>query len=387
MTGPRTAALTLLCVVAAAATPASPADGPRDVSALLRPIREEHDLPGLVALTLGPGGIEAQGADGVRRRGGAERIAIGDRMHLGSCTKAMTATLCALLVADGKLRWDASPATAFEGVKDVDPGWGDATLEDLLRNRGGAPANLDADGLWARLFAHRGTGVEQRRALVEGVLRRAPAAKPGTAFVYSNAGFAVAGAMAETAAATPWEDLLRSRVFVPLGMTSAGFGPPGTRDAVDAPRGHGADGRAVEPGPGADNPAAIGPAGTVHASLEDWSRFVALHLRRGKDAPAAFGRIDWSRLHEPPAGADYAMGWKVTERPWAAGESASGGRSATGRVLTHAGSNTMWYCVAWLAPERGFAVLAATNQGGDAAAKACDAAAGALIAERLGRAR
>jgi hypothetical protein len=62
------------------------------------------------------------------------------------------------------------------------------------------------------------------------------------------------------------------------------------------------------------------------------------------------------------------MGWLVTERPW-------GG----GRVLTHAGSNTMNYAVAWLAPRRDFAVLAATNLGGNKAASACDEAAAALI--------
>lgn len=45
----------------------------------------------------------------------------------------------------------------------------------------------------------------------------------------------------------------------------------------------------------------------------------------------------------------------------------------------HAGSNTMWFCVAWLAPERDFAVLIACNRGGDAAAKACDQVAAALI--------
>ena len=50
-----------------------------------------------------------------------------------------------------------------------------------------------------------------------------------------------------------------------------------------------------------------------------------------------------------------------------------------GAVLTHAGSNSKWYCVAWLAPERGFAVLAAVNQGGDRAQRACDEACSTLL--------
>jgi lipoate-protein ligase A len=48
----------------------------------------------------------------------------------------------------------------------------------------------------------------------------------------------------------------------------------------------------------------------------------------------------------------------VVQRPW-------GG----GTVLAHSGSNTMWYCVVWMAPKRNFAVLSATNIGGDEAAE------------------
>jgi hypothetical protein len=73
-------------------------------------------------------------------------------------------------------------------------------------------------------------------------------------------------------------------------------------------------------------------------------------------------------LQTPPFGGDYALGWVAVEREW-------GG----GKVLTHAGSNTMNLAVAWLAPLRDFAVLVVTNQGGPAAFKGCDEAASALI--------
>jgi len=81
-------------------------------------------------------------------------------------------------------------------------------------------------------------------------------------------------------------------------------------------------------------------------------------------------------LHDVPKDADpkYAMGWMVAERGW-----------ADGRVLTHSGSNTMWYVVAWLAPKKDFAVITGTNMGGDAAAKACDDAAAALIKAHQGK--
>src|SRR5271169_1360091 len=49
--------------------------------------------------------IIAQGVAGVRKRGSAEHITLDDQFHLGSCTKAMTATLVAMLAEEGRLNW------------------------------------------------------------------------------------------------------------------------------------------------------------------------------------------------------------------------------------------------------------------------------------------
>jgi len=352
---------------------------PRDVSALLAPIRAKHGMPAMAGAIVSAGSLEAVGADGVRERGKPERATVDDQWHMGSCTKSMTATLCAMLVEEGKLSFDAKIGDVFGDVKDMDPAWRDVTLDQLLHHRAGMPHDLDADGLWGRLRKMADApGPAQRRALVEGVLKRAPVSPPGTKFLYSNAGFAVAGAMAETITKTPWETLITKRLFEPLGMTSAGFGAPGTRSAVDEPRGHHADGTVVEPGVRADNPAAIGPAGTVHCTIGDWAKYVALHLEGERpDRARLLTAATFVRLHAPADGEPrYGMGWGVADRPWAGG-----------RVLTHSGSNTMWFCVTWLAPEKDFAVLVTCNQGGDVAAKACDDAAGALIRDHFAHAK
>jgi CubicO group peptidase (beta-lactamase class C family) len=368
--------LTTSCILLSLALTCSAADAPRDAAPLLKPIREKHGVPAMAGAIVTGAALEAVGADGVRERGKPEPVTVDDLWHLGSCTKSMTATLCAMLVEEKKLSFDTKPRDVFRDVK-ADAGWKDATLRLLLTNHGGAPANLEAGGLWGRLWSAKGTPAEARRMLVEGVLSRAPEAKPGTKFIYSNAGFSIAGAMAETVMKEPWEDLLRKRLFGPLGMTSAGFGPPGTADAVDQPRGHNAEGKPVPPGPGADNPVAIGPAGIVHCSIGDWAKYVQLHLTGEKKVAAKLLSAEsFVTLHAPSADdSKYAMGWSVGERPWAGG-----------RVLSHAGSNTMWYCVTWIAPERDFAVLVTCNQGGDAAVKACDDASWALIQDHVSRA-
>lgn len=377
-------AFSALSMMSVAATTGGSA--PADLSTLLESIRGQHQLPCLAAVVLKDGRIVAQGVAGVRKAGAPERATLGDRFHLGSDTKAMTATLVAGLVEEGKLSWETTVGEVFrDTVPNMDAAWKPVTLTQLLTHRAGAPANLDADGLWGRLWERKGTPTQQRLQLVKGVLVRPPAAQPGTTYIYSNAGFAIAGAMTEKVTGRPWEDLIQERLFQPLGITTAGFGAPGTPGKIDQPWGHTAAGKPVEPGPNADNPPAIGPAGTVHMTLGDWSKFIALHLRGTAANPhrqfALLQPETFARLHQPAAGPGevYACGWIVTQRGWAKGSRPGD----TGLVFTHAGSNTMWFCVTWLAPEKDFAVLIACNQGGDTASQACDQAAGTLIQQTL----
>jgi CubicO group peptidase (beta-lactamase class C family) len=369
---------------ALASTTADPVD---DLSADLRAIREKHDLPGLAAIAIHGGAVVARGTDGVRRRGSETLLTIDDRFHLGSCTKSMTATLLATLVEEGKLSLGMTIGDVFGEPEALGgpmrPSWADVTIEQLLTHRSGAPRNPEAK-LWAKLFLRKGTPTEQRMDLVRGTLAEEPEATPGTRFLYSNQGYAIAGAIAERVTKRSWEDLMRERIFTPLGMESAGFGAPGREGALDEPLGHSAAGAPVEIGPRDDNPPAIGPAGTVHASLGDWAKYIAAHLEGDRAAsghpmekpPGLLRPESFSRLHEGVAGdgTTYAMGWLVLDRPW-------GG----GRVLMHNGSNTMWYCVVWMAPEKDFAALIATNQGGDRAARACDEAATMLVGKVLPR--
>lgn len=361
--------------------PIAHATPPTDISSLLDPLCSGTGVPGMVAVVLRGDQIVAQGAAGVRAAGSPPKVTIDDRFHLGSDTKAMTATLIAMLVEEGRLKWDTTIGEFFgPTVPDMNPAWRPVTLTQLLTHHAGAPHDLDAD-LHRQLWQRRGTPTEQRMQLVRGVLSRPPVNQPGTTYLYSNAGFAIAGAMAEKITGRPWEDLIQVRLFAPLGISSAGFGAPGTPGKLDQPLGHTAEGQPVPVGPQADNPPAIGPAGTVHLSLPDWARFIALHLRGDVSNPHRECRLlspdSFIKLHHPIPDAQnpYAMGWLVLDRGWAKGYAPL----AHGRALTHAGSNTMWFCVTWLAPERDFAMLVACNRGGDIAAKTCEKAVGALI--------
>lgn len=303
--------------------------------------------PGAVVMW-GDGDTTLISVAGVRAEGTDVAIELGDLWHIGSNTKAMTAILVARLVEDGVVSWDDTIGQHLgDRIEGIRPEFAEATFIDLLAHRTGLPANA---GLMT-LISLAGTDAARdaradRIVYAEAVLTRNPAGEPGE-FLYSNSGYIVAGAMLEAATGESWEELITREVFHPLGMDSAGFGPPGTAGEVDQPRGHraGLFGglNAMDPESGqSDNPPALGPAGRVHVSMPDYARFLRTVLDGAKGRDGDYLSAEsWERLLTP-VGDNYALGWGIN-----------------GGALVHAGSNTMWYlqAVVWPDTDR-FAVVA-----------------------------
>jgi CubicO group peptidase (beta-lactamase class C family) len=338
---------------------------PAELAPVLKPILEKyHTLPGLVGAIVDGDGIMAIGAVGIRKVGATEPMTAGDLIHLGSDTKAMTATLIGKLFESKQLSETDTMADVFADLRPrMNAEMAKATVAQLLEHTSGLPRNVD----WWAIDRTRRSLVEQRLMVVEEVLTKAPENPPGTKYEYSNVGFVVLGAILEQKTGEPWEDLIKSELFKPLGMTTAGFGPPGTPGKVDQPWGHVIKNGTIEPLQ-FDNAPLMDPAGRVHCSISDWGKFVSLYLDLEHRTPAILTAKTIRELTTPGPVGSYAGGWIITKRSWAGG-----------KALTHAGSNTMWYCVVWAAPNRHFAVLSATNIAGEEAPKACDDVAAALI--------
>jgi len=349
------------------------------VSQMLENIRVKHNFPALAAAVVVDGKTVVTNAVGFRKNSGTEKVTVDDKFHLGSVTKSMTATVAAMLVEQGNTSWTTTIGEAFpESKSDIHPDYLGVTLEQLLSHRSGAPGDAPG-GLWRNAWAAKGTATEQRLAFIKGILARKPEAKPGTKYLYSNQGYTIAGVMLEKATGKTWEDLLRSMLFEPLGMTTAGFGAPASVDKVDQPWGHAkkllSGSEPVPPGPGADNPLAISPAGAVHCSLGDLAKYAAFHMAGERGKSELLEAESLKKLHTAVAdNDDYALGWRVLKRSW-----------ANGRALMHNGSNTMFYVVVWMAPEKNCAVIVASNVGVDEAFAGCDEAAGKLIHQYFGK--
>ena len=77
---------------------------------------------------------------------------------------------------------------------------------------------------------------------------------------------------------------------------------------------------------------------------------IAETLRGAQEHPTLASVETFRQLTAPPPDQWYAGGWAVVSRSWAGG-----------LALSHAGSNTTWYCNVWIAPNKDFAVLIAFN--------------------------
>ena len=351
------------------ASPAASGAAPPSVAERFDEIRVRADLPALAGFAMKAGEIVVIDAVGVRARGEETGVTTRDRWHLGSCGKAMSATVLDQLVARGDLAWDTTIGEVFADVDEVLPAWHDVTLRRLVQHRSGLPEDAREALLALRMMPLETPLPDQRLKLVRVVLSEPPVETDGSKMRYSNFGYAIAAAMAERRTGRAWESMCREHLFGPLGMSETDFGAPGSMEAVDQPRGH-LNGVPIPPSAFADNPQAISAAGTIHATMTDWSRFLAAHLDAARGEPGLFDPERLQSLQRPPAGGQYASGWMVRRRDW-----------ARGPILTHNGTNTLWFAVVWMSPARDWVMAAVTNQGGPKAAQACDEAIGVLIGE------
>jgi CubicO group peptidase (beta-lactamase class C family) len=272
-------------------------------------------------------------------------VADDDAFHIGSNTKGMTALIAGTVVDEGLLTWDSTVGDVLAGTVDVGK-YGAVTLAQLLSHSSGIP---EVPGqVEAAIDAETMPVVEtQRREAASAALALPPASAAGTTFLYSSGNFVIAGLMLEVVTSTSWEDLMTQRLFVPLGMTHAGFGLPGTPGKVDAPWGH--EPAPVDPGT-SDIAPGFGPAGVVHDSLGDLIVYAQLYLNDGVGpngrviSEAALTEIETPRL------GNYGFGWFV---PTDAGV----------KRVAHSGSNGRFYSLMILFPDRQGAMLMLTNDG------------------------
>lgn len=268
-------------------------------------MRAQYNLPGYAA------GQSRNGAflslvTGVRKEGAAPLVTPNDTFHIGSLTKAMTATLLASFIREGLLSWNTTIADALPELSSVvDPGHRDTTLAMLTSQFSGINDTWSSNLTFLEeMYNPALAPSDGRLEVARRVLSQPPASTPNTTWTYANSNYILVGLILELRTNATWEEQMQSRLLIPLNMTGCGFGPnpEASNTSIDNPWPHIPDPNTGRPVPFEgvefryrDNPPTIGPAGTVHCPMQSYAKFLRLHID-GIHQNASGASLPWYNL-------------------------------------------------------------------------------------------
>lgn len=359
------ACLLLAVVTSILVLSATPSDA-GELEDKLAAICKDKNVPGIIVASIGPNGVIESAAAGVRKRGADGVVTTDNQFAIGSNGKSFTSTLAAVLVDDGAIEWSTTISEVWPN-QPVNSEFKDVTLEQLLAHTGGLQCDLGNGPDWASFFAERYKPQQERARMCKLLLTKTPKGTVGK-HVYSNLGYVVAAAMLEERGKKPFEQLMKDRVFKPLGMTNTEFFSAKKLKRAKEPVlwGHRASGDPIKPGTaGSENPTVYAGCATIRTTIHDWAKYIGWHMNESA-SPVLKNDKTLVQLHKGVAdrgapGQTYGFGWINF-------------KSAYGRTLQHAGSNTNQYSLVWVMPDAKRATLIITNTHEKQAFSACDAA-------------
>ncbi|MGB8520055.1 MAG: serine hydrolase domain-containing protein, partial [Candidatus Tumulicola sp.] len=171
--------------------------------------------PGLALSVVRHGTIPFEGGFGSSDTATNAAVTARTRFAIGSLTKQLTAAAIELLARDGKLSLDDRLATFVPSLPNAQA----ITVRMLLLQNSGLhnyPDTREHD--WPM------RGPVATSSIIATLATDKPDFAPGTQWEYSNANYAALAAVAESAGALPFGELLQRRIFTPLRMQQSGYG-------------------------------------------------------------------------------------------------------------------------------------------------------------------
>jgi len=273
---------------------------------------------------------------------------------IGSITKSFTVLDLATLVDEGKLEWD-KPVREYLPEFRLDDQFASErmTPRDLVTHRSGLPRH---DALWYN-------ATFSRRDMVERLRHLEPSKDFRAVYQYQNLMFMTAGYLAERLTGKKWEEVTRERLLGPLGMTRSNFSVLESAQDADFAQPYQKAKEELKRVPFRviDE---MGPAGSINSSVEEMSRYLLLHMNKGKlGEKQMVSAANITQMHTPQmvsggapqwpelGYASYGMGLQVT--------------SYRGNVLVNHGGaiDGFWAYLSFL-PQKNLGVVALSNRGG-----------------------
>jgi CubicO group peptidase (beta-lactamase class C family) len=332
-----------------AAPVAEPHDelGPRveRLAQRLEEARERYHVPGMAVAVVKDDGVVFARGFGVADLEAGTKVDARTLFPIGSSTKAFTATLTAMLVADGKLGWDdpiEQHVPELVLAVRTDDKAAKATIRDALSHRTG----------FTRMGILSGSGQVPRNEFLAQASKAKPLAKLRERFLYNNEMYTAVGEATARVADTTWNELLQKRITQPLGMKATIVAKEDVAKAKNLAKGYRwlDDKGHFEPLPfrALDE---IAPAGAITSNVLDMTRWLRFQIGGGRFEGKRLVRADalqetWNQQIPVAGQVGYGMGWFLD--------------SWNGKRMLHHGGNVDGYAamVAMIPDERiGFVML------------------------------
>ena len=264
---------------------------PAGFDAYVEQVLKTFDVPGAAVAIVKDGRLVLAKGYGVRRLGQPERVDADTRFGIASNTKLFTATAIALLVEEGKLQWDDPVIRYLPDFAMYDPFvTRELTVRDLLVHRSGLGLGA-GDLLWWPSSTYDRAEIVRRLRFIK------PATSFRGAYAYDNVLYLVAGQLIQKLSGKSWEEFVRTRILVPVGMTASTVRHSDAASGGNVAVTHAEVEGTVRPiGPmTSDN---TNPAGGVNATAADMARWMIVQMDSGRLAGAASG-VPERRLFTP----------------------------------------------------------------------------------------
>ncbi len=304
----------LLLLVAAVAWAQQPGLG--DIDAFIAAAMKDWTMPGAAVAVVQDGKVIHSKGYGYRNVEKKLPVTPQTLFAIGSITKSFTVLTLGMLVDEGKLDWDKPVRDYLPGFTLHDPVATERlTARDMVTHRSGLPRH---DSMWYNAAFTRQEMVERLRYLE-------PSKDLRATFQYNNLMYMTAGYLAGRLSGTSWEELARRRIFSPLGMKRSNLSVEDSKKDADAALPYQKVKEELKEIPyrGIDE---IGPAGSINSCIDDMSRYLLLHLSKGKyDGRQIISESNLLQMHTPQmvtgdaflrwpelGHSAYGMGWSIS---------------------------------------------------------------------------
>lgn len=322
---------------------------------------KEWQIPGAAVCIVKDGQVVLMKGYGVKELNGTARVDENTLFMIGSNSKAFTATALAMLDAESQT---GNLSTKFS-LDDKVTKW---MPEFALDNKAAGEQAIVRDLLCHRLgfqtfqgdFTYWTSNLSRNEVIEK--MRHIKAVYPfRTTWGYTNAAFLTAGEIIPKVTGLQWEDFLKQKIFIPLGMNNTVALSKDYPAAPNKCQPHTIDNGILIKIPicAIDN---LAPAGSIGSSVNDMSKWVLMQLNNGKMGDkqvipaAALAQTRWPHSILGNGGhmfnrghfALYGLGWMLEEYS---------GR----KIISHTGGVNGFVTSVTLLPEEKLGIIVFTN--------------------------